>query len=63
MDYLYRGLLKNNYPDGMIRESEKKPATPILNTDTGLEVKKNIFISIPYVPGLNEEFWRIFQYT
>ena len=33
-------LLKNNYPDWMIKESKKKPATPIINQDTGLEVKK-----------------------
>ena len=47
----------------MIKETEKKPATLIINPDTGLDIKKNIFISIPYVPGLSEEFGRIFQQT
>ena len=43
----------------MIKESEKKPVSPIVNPDTGLEVKKNIFISVSYVPRLSEEFRRI----
>ena len=47
----------------MIKEIEKKLATPSINPDTGLEVKKNAFISFPYVPGLSEEFWRIFWHT
>ena len=62
MDYLHR-VCKNSYPDWMTKESEKKPATPITNLDTGLEVKKNIFISVPYVPGLSKDFKRIFQHT
>ena len=60
MDYIHRGLLKNNYSDWMIKETEKKPTTPIRNQDTGLEVKKNVFIS---VPGLSEEIRRIFWHT
>ena len=46
MDYLHRALLQNNYPDWIIKESEKKPATPMTNPDIGLEVKKNFFISV-----------------
>ena len=42
----------------MIKETEKKPTTPILNPDTSLEVKKNVFISV--LPGLSEEFRRTF---
>ena len=60
MDYFHRILFKNHYPDWMITELEKKPATPVINPDTGLHVKKDIFISVPYVPGLCEEFRRIF---
>ena len=60
MDYLHTVLLRNNYPDWMIKETEKKPATAIINPGTGLEVKKNVFISVPYVPGLSEEFRRKF---
>ena len=62
MDYLHR-VLKNTYPDWMIKESEKKLATPIINQDIGLEIKKNIFISVPFVPGLSEECRRIFWPT
>ena len=57
MDYY---LLKNIYTDWMIKESEKKPATAIINLDTGLEVKKKVFISVPHVSRLSEEFRRIF---
>ena len=63
MDYLHRALLENNYPDWMIKESEKKPATPLINPDTGFEVNKNVFISSPYVADHSDEFRRIFQYT
>ena len=75
MDYLHRVLPKSNQPDQMIKEPEKKPATAIRNPDTGLEVKKNIiskcmdlvytdiFISVPYVPGLSKEFRRIFWHA
>ena len=31
----------------MLKETEKKPATPIINQDIGLEVKKNVFIPVP----------------
>ena len=51
MDYLHRVLLKINYPDWKIKETEKNPATPIINPDGSLEVKKDVFISIPYLPG------------
>ena len=37
MNYLYRLLLKNSYPDWIIKNPEKKPTTPTENPDTGLE--------------------------
>ena len=46
MDYLERNF-KDNYPDWMIKETEKKPATPSINE-----------ISITSVSGLSEEFGR-----
>ena len=52
MDHLHR-ILKNNFPNWMDKESKKKPATPIINPDTGLEVKKKFLISVPYVPDLS----------
>ena len=62
MDYLHE-ILKNNIPNLMIKESENKPTTPIINPDTGLKGKQNVIISVPYVPGLSEEFRRMFQHT
>ena len=53
MDNLHQVLLKNNY-------AEKKPPSPFINPEISLEVKKNILISVPYVPGLSEEFRRMF---
>ena len=47
----------------MIKESEEKQATPIINPDAGLDIKKNVFISVPFVPCLSEEFRSIFQHT
>ena len=41
---------KNDLPDWRIIELEVKPLTPIINQDTGLRVKKNVFIFIPYIP-------------
>ena len=59
MDYLHRILLKNSYAEWGIKSLERKPTTSTKNSDTGLEVNKNIFISVPYVPGLSEEFSHI----
>ena len=47
----------------MIKESVKKPATPIVNTDTGLEVKETTFTYVSYLPSLSVEFGRTFQHT
>ena len=60
MDYHHRILLKNIYPDWIIKNLEKKTKTPTVSPDTGTEVNKNNFISVPYVLDLNEEFRRIF---
>ena len=62
MDYLHR-VLKNSYPDWMIKENEKKQAIPIIIPDTGLEVNKNVFITLPCFCGLSEEFRRTFLHT
>ena len=51
MHLLHRDLLKNNYPYWIIKEPEKRPASPIINPDTGLEVKKNVSISVLNIPG------------
>ena len=46
----------------MIKEPEKKTSTPIKNPETGLEIKKSVFISVPYFPAFSEEFRKIFNY-
>ena len=44
MDHLHQTLLKKQYPDWIIKEPKKKPPTPIINQETGIEIKKNILI-------------------
>ena len=60
MDYLHRGLLKNNYPDQMIKEPENKPPTPIISPDSGQKYKQNVCIFFPMflasVRNLEESF-------
>ena len=63
MDYLHTDILKRNSPDWMTEETEKKPGIPIMNPDIALKVNKNAFISVPYVPGLSEDFRTIPQHT
>ena len=46
----------------MIKETEKKAATPIINPDTGLEVKKNVSISFLYIPNLTENLVKSLTY-
>ena len=36
---------------------------PLIHSDTGQEVKKQFFISVPYFPGLSESFKKTFRYT
>ena len=43
---------------GKIRKSG-----PLIHPDTGHEIKKQFFISVPYFPGLSESFKKIFRYT
>ena len=38
---------------------EKEISNPYHKPETGLEVNRNILISVPYVPSLSEEFGRI----
>ena len=39
---LYHVLLKHNYPEWMMKEPEKTPSVPIINPESGLEIKKGI---------------------
>ena len=42
MDFLHAVLFKTYYSGWMTKEIEKRPATPIINPDTCLEVKWNV---------------------
>ena len=65
MDHLGKVLRYNNYPKWMIEQSGKNThlAEPIIDPDTGNEVKKTSFISAPYFLGLSESFKQLFKYT
>ena len=65
MDHLGKVLRYNYYPKWMIEQSHKSThlAEPLINPDTGNEVKKTNFISAPYFPGLSESFKQLFKYA
>ena len=60
MDYLHRVLCRNNYP---YRFLKKPNARPQVDQTTIQVTTKELFISVPYIPGLSEEFRRIFKDT
>ena len=35
----------------------------LIHPDTGHEIKKKFYVSVPYFPGLSEAFKKIFKYT
>ena len=63
MDHFGKVLRYNNYPKWMIEQFGKNthPAEPLIDPDTGNEVKKTSFISAPYFPGLSEYLKTIVQ--
>ena len=65
MDHLGKVLRYNNYPKWMIEQFGKNthPAEPLIDPDTGNELKKTSFISAPYFLGLSESFKQLFKYT
>ena len=36
---------------------------PLIHPETGNEIKKQFFVSVPYFPGLSESLKKIFKYT
>ena len=65
MDHLGKVLRYNNFPKWVIEQSGKNThlAEPLIDLDTGNEVKKTSFISAPYFLGLSESFKQLFKYT
>ena len=61
MEHLNRVLRYNNYPQWLINKrgmSDKQD--PIIHPETGVEIKKCFYISVPYFPGLSESYKKIF---
>ena len=57
MDHLGKILNYNNYPKWMIdQHGRNSPEGKLIDPETDYEVKKSIFISAPYFPGLSESF-------
>ena len=66
MDHLGKVLKYNNYPKWMLDQQGRNSSAmegTLINPETGLEVKKSVFISAPYFPGLSESFKQLFKYT
>ena len=58
-------LRYNNYPKWMIKQEGRNNSLTggLIDPDTGNEIKKTVFISAPYFPGLSESFKQLFRYT
>ena len=65
MDHLGKVLRYNNNPKWMIEQGSRNnsPAGRLIDPETGNEVKKSVFISAPYFPGLSESFKQLLRYT
>ena len=60
VEHLGKVLHYNNYPQWLIDKwGKSEKSGPLIHPDTGLEVKKQFFISVPYFPGLSESFKKI----
>ena len=64
VEHLSKVLHYNNYPQWMIdKQGKSDKSGPLIHLDTGHEIKKQFYISVPYFPGLSEAFKKIFKYT
>ena len=63
MEHLNKVLHYNNYPQWMIdKHGRSEQSGPLIHPETGNEIKKQFFVSVPYFPGLSESFKKIFKY-
>ena len=63
IDHLSKVLHYNNYPQWMINQQGKmEKQDPLIHPETGNEIQKCFYISVPYFPGLSESFKKIFKY-
>ena len=64
MEHLNRVLHYNNYPQWLINKWGKSDKQdPIIHPETGVEIQKCFYISVPYYLGLSESHKKIFKYT
>ena len=64
VEHLSKVLHYNNYPKWLINKGGKSDQNgPLLHLETGNEIKKQFFISVPYFPGLSKAYKKIFKYT
>ena len=64
MEHLNKVLWYNNYPQWIIDKCGKSEQSgPLIHPETGNEIKKQFYVSVPYFPGLSESFKMIFKYT
>ena len=64
IEHLSKVLHYNNYPQWMINQWGKlEKQDPLIHPETGNEIQKRFYISVPYFPGLSESFKKIFKYT
>ena len=63
VEHLSKVLCYNNYPQWMIdKQGKLEKSGPLIHPDTGHEIKKRFYVSVPYFPGLSEAFKKIFKY-
>ena len=63
MEHLNRVLCYNNYPQWIINQWGKlDKQDPLIHPETGNEINKCFYISVPYFPGLSESYKKIFKY-
>ena len=64
IEHLSKVLHYNNYPQWMINQRGRmEKQDPLIHPETGNEIQKHFYISVPYFPGLSESFKKIFKYT
>ena len=64
MDHLGKVLKYNNYSKWMIDQHGRNSSEGrLIDPEIDNEVKKSIFISVPYFLGLSESFKQLFKYT
>ena len=46
-----------------MRSGKSDKHGPIIHPETGVEIQKCFYISVPYFPGLSKSYKKIFKYT